>query len=81
MGLSTALYRRSLVSLDSVDHLRFIRLSCFLLVFLSFGHVSLLSRCMPRYFSSFFWGRATLPICAAGQVSLRRVNVICMDLP
>jgi hypothetical protein len=45
-----------------------------------FVHVSLLSRCMPRYFTSFFWGRAPLPICTVGQVWLHRVNVIYVDL-
>jgi hypothetical protein len=44
------------------------------------AHVSLLSRCMLRYFTSFFWGRSTLPICTVGQVWLHCVNVICMDL-
>jgi hypothetical protein len=45
-----------------------------------FAHVSLLSRCMPRYFTSFFWGRSTLPICTVRQVWLLRVNVICVNL-
>jgi hypothetical protein len=45
-----------------------------------FAHVSLLSRCMPRYFTSFFQGISTLPICTVGQVWLRRVNVRCVDL-
>jgi hypothetical protein len=34
---------------------------------------------MPRYFTSLFWGRLTLPICSVGQIWLRRVNVICED--
>jgi hypothetical protein len=51
-----------------------------LLVLMCFAHVSLLSRCMPRYFTSFFWGRSTLPIYTVGQVQLHRVNVISMDL-
>jgi hypothetical protein len=33
-----------------------------------FAHVSLLPRCMPRYFTSFFWGRRTLPISTVEQV-------------
>jgi hypothetical protein len=45
-----------------------------------FAHVSLLSGCMPKYFTLFFWGRTTLPICTIGQVSMSRVNVICVDL-
>jgi hypothetical protein len=28
------------------------------------------SRCMPRYFTSFFCGRSTLAICTVGQVWL-----------
>jgi hypothetical protein len=86
MGLSTALYTRSSLSVDSVDLLPSSqcvcfasRLSCFILVLMCFTHVSLLSRCMPRYFTSFFWGRSTLPISTVGQVWLRRVNVICVD--
>jgi hypothetical protein len=46
-----------------------------------FAHVSFLSRCMPRYFTSFFWGRSALPIFTVGQVWFRRLNVICVDLP
>jgi hypothetical protein len=48
------------------------RLSCFLLVLICFVHVSLLSKCMPRYFTSFLWGRSTFPICIGGDVWLRR---------
>jgi hypothetical protein len=68
--LSTALYRRSLLSIDSVDLLssQFI---CF-----AFAHVSLLSRCILMHFISFFCGRATLPICNVQQVSLRRVDLL-----
>jgi hypothetical protein len=55
-------------------------LSWFLSVLMCFAHVSLLSRCMPSYFISYFWGRATLPICTVGQVWLRRVIVICVGL-
>jgi hypothetical protein len=44
------------------------------------SNVRLPSRCMPRYFTSFFWGRSTLPIFVVGQVWFRRVNVICVDL-
>jgi hypothetical protein len=44
-----------------------------------FAHVSLLSRCMSRYCTSFSWGRSRLPICIVGQVCLYRVNVICVD--
>jgi hypothetical protein len=39
-----------------------------------FAHVNLLSRCMPRFFTSFFWGRSTLPIYTVGQAWLRRVR-------
>jgi hypothetical protein len=42
-------------------------------------HVSLLSRCTPRYFTLFFWGRSILPICTVGQVWERRVNVFGLD--
>jgi hypothetical protein len=59
MGLSTALYRRSLLSVDSVDLLpssRYVistcRLSWFLLTLVSFAHVRLLSRCIPMNFTS-----------------------------
>jgi hypothetical protein len=45
-----------------------------------FAHVSLVSRCIPRYFTSFFWGGAILPICTAGQVWVPRGNVTCVDL-
>jgi hypothetical protein len=41
---------------------------------------SLLSTCMPRYFTSFSWGRSTLPIRTVGQLLLRKVNVIYVDL-
>jgi hypothetical protein len=36
---------------------------------------------MARYFTSFFWGRSTLPICIVGQVWLRRVNeiIVCVE--
>jgi hypothetical protein len=74
MGLSTALYR-NLLSIDSVDLLTSSQcicfafwLSCFLLVSMCFAYVSLLLRCMPRYSTSFFWGRLTLTICTVGQV-------------
>jgi hypothetical protein len=86
MGLSTALYRRSLLSVDSLDLpssqcIRFpFRLSWFLLVLMCSVRVNLLSRCMSRYFTWLFWGRATLPICTVRQVWLRRVNIICVDL-
>jgi hypothetical protein len=43
-------------------------------------HVSLQSRSMPRYFTSLFWARSTLPFCTVRQVWLPRVNVICLDL-
>jgi hypothetical protein len=45
-----------------------------------FAHVNLLSKCMARYFTSFLWGRSTLPICTVGQVWLCVVNIICVDL-
>jgi hypothetical protein len=35
---------------------------------------------MPKYFTSFFWGRSTFPFCTVGQVWLHEVNVICVDL-
>jgi hypothetical protein len=87
MGLSTALYRRCSLSTDIVGLLQSCQciyftfwLSCVLLVLMCFAHISLLSRCMTRYFILFLWGRSTLPICIVGQVWLRRVNVICVDL-
>jgi hypothetical protein len=43
-------------------------LSCFLWVLMCFAHVSLLSRYLPKYFTSFFWGRSTLLTCTDGQV-------------
>jgi hypothetical protein len=56
MGLSTALYRRSLLS--SIDLLPgsqlncfAFRLSCFLLDLMCFAHVGILSKCMPWYFT------------------------------
>jgi hypothetical protein len=90
VGLSTALCRRSLLSVGSVDLLPSTQcicfaftLSCFLFVLKCFAHVSLLWRCMPRYFTSFFWGRSPLSICTIGHIWLRRVNVkfewICFD--
>jgi hypothetical protein len=45
-----------------------------------FAPISFLSRCMARYFTSYFWGRSTLDICTVGQVCLRLVNVICVNL-
>jgi hypothetical protein len=39
-----------------------------------FTHVSLLSRCMPRYFTSFLWARSILPICTVGQFNTKSVN-------
>jgi hypothetical protein len=54
MGLSTALYRRSLLSIDNVDLLPSSQsicfafgLNCFLSVLMCFAHVSFLSKCMP----------------------------------
>jgi hypothetical protein len=68
--------QRSLLSIDSVDLLLSSQcicfafmLSCFRLVLMCFAHVGLLSRCIPRYFTSFSWGRSTLPI---GYVLLDR---------
>jgi hypothetical protein len=59
MGLSPALCRRSLLSVDSVELLpssQFIYfafwLNCFsFLDLMCFAHVSLLLRCMPRHFT------------------------------
>jgi hypothetical protein len=79
MGLSTALYRRSFLSVDIVD-LPSSQCICFAFCLMCFAYVSLLSRCMARYSTSFFWGRSTLPICTVGQVWLCRMNVICVDL-
>jgi hypothetical protein len=54
--------------------------SCFIFVLMCLARVSLLSRCMPRYFTSFFWGRSTLPICTVGQVWLRlRRKYMCTE--
>jgi hypothetical protein len=68
MGLNTALYRGSLLSIDSVDRpssqwvcLAF-RFICFLLDLLRFAYVSILQRCMPWYSTSLFLGRLTLPM-------------------
>jgi hypothetical protein len=79
VGLSTALYR-SLLSVDSVDLLSIqcicfaFWLNYFLLVLMCSVHVSLLSKLMPRYLTSFFRGRSTLLNCTAGQVWLLSAN-------
>jgi hypothetical protein len=44
-------------------------------ILMCFAYISLLSGCMPRYFTSLFWGRSTL---RTGLVAM--VNVICVDL-
>jgi hypothetical protein len=51
-----------------------------LLDLMCFAYVSLLSICMPRQFTSFFWGAETLPICTFRQVWLHMVNVRCVNL-
>jgi hypothetical protein len=86
IGLITTLYKSNFLSIDSVDCLPSsqhiflnLRLSCFLFILICFAQVSLRSRCISRYFTSFSCGRATLFIWAVGQVKFLVVNVICAD--
>jgi hypothetical protein len=53
--------------------------SCFRFAKMCLCQVSLLSRCSPRYLTS-FWGSCTLFIWTRGHVSLRVVNVTWIDL-
>lgn len=87
MGLIIHLYINSLFSSERGD-LELIRdlnlFSCisraFLLVCICFFHVSLLSRCIPRYFTSFACGISEWLRVIGGHVSRLRVNVTCTDL-
>jgi hypothetical protein len=54
--------------------------SCFRLAKMWLRQVSLRSRCSPRYLTSSAWGSSTLFIWTGGQVSLRVVKVIWVDL-
>jgi hypothetical protein len=82
-----ASYSRSFFSMVSCDRLHSnqyvllnLRLSCFLFVVICSFHVSLRSRCIPKYFTSFTWGNDTLSILTVGHVAFLTVEVICNDL-
>jgi hypothetical protein len=73
---------RSLLLMDSFDLcpskqyilVRVVR-SCFQFAKMCLCHVSLLSRCIPRYLISSSWWSYTLFIWTGGHVSLHAVNV------
>ena len=87
IGLIIVLYIRSLLSVDSREFLPSNHCSSIVLMFICFFffarccfHVSLASKCRPRYFTVCFCGICMLFIVTAGHISFRRINDICADL-
>src|SRR5204863_8016568 len=81
-GLRITLYNRSLLARESLEFLPIsqyiflsFRPSCRRFVKMGFCHVSLLSKCIPRYFAFSDCGRGWLLRNTGGQVSLLMVNV------
>ena len=54
--------------------------SCFLFVMMCSFHVSLRSKCRPRYLAIVPRGMTVWLILTAGHCPLRRVNIMCVDL-
>jgi hypothetical protein len=88
------LYRSTLLSRGAGDFLPMtqykcftFRSICFLFFFLSFffffaicyGHVSLESKCRPRYFAVGDCGITVLFMCTAGYCTFLSVKVTCTD--